>query len=165
MDPLVLSLAAVVGLALGALGGFVIPPAMAFAVRDLGARGYAIGFIVFVFLALIALSAWLNLGLRLVFPTAHRLDPNWATLVLAYDILQLAGLLYLTGGIENPFTFLLVAPVTVGDGALTATGSVVTEDVAPGALAVARARQVAKPGCATKFFEKLRALKAAKSKA
>jgi bifunctional UDP-N-acetylglucosamine pyrophosphorylase/glucosamine-1-phosphate N-acetyltransferase len=58
---------------------------------------------------------------------------------------------------------MLVAPVTVGDGAMTATGSVITEDVAPGAMAVARARQVAKPGFATKFFEKLRALKAAKS--
>jgi NNP family nitrate/nitrite transporter-like MFS transporter len=42
---------------IGALGGFVIPPAMAFAVRDLGERGYAIGFVVFIFLALIALSA------------------------------------------------------------------------------------------------------------
>src|SRR5689334_23684689 len=35
----------------------------------------------------------------------------------------------------------LVAPVTVGDGAYTAAGSVVTEDVPPGALAVARGRQ------------------------
>jgi NNP family nitrate/nitrite transporter-like MFS transporter len=44
---------------LGAFGGFVIPPVLAFAVGDLGKRGYAIGFIVFVFLALFALSmAW-----------------------------------------------------------------------------------------------------------
>jgi NNP family nitrate/nitrite transporter-like MFS transporter len=44
---------------IGAFGGFVIPPAMAFAVRDLGDRGYAIGFIVFVFLALLSLGvAW-----------------------------------------------------------------------------------------------------------
>ncbi|HVG49468.1 MAG TPA: bifunctional UDP-N-acetylglucosamine diphosphorylase/glucosamine-1-phosphate N-acetyltransferase GlmU [Rubellimicrobium sp.] len=57
---------------------------------------------------------------------------------------------------------MLVAPVTVGDGAMTASGSVITLDVAPGALALARAKQVAKPGFATKFFEKLRALKAAK---
>jgi len=58
---------------------------------------------------------------------------------------------------------MLVAPVSVGDGAMTATGSVVTEDVPAGALAVARARQVVKTGFATKFFQKLRALKAAKS--
>lgn len=45
---------------LGALGGFVIPLAMGFAVHDLGQRGYAIGFIVFVFLALFSLSmAWI----------------------------------------------------------------------------------------------------------
>jgi len=42
---------------LGALGGFVIPPMLAFAVADLGQRGYAVGFIVFVFLALMSLTA------------------------------------------------------------------------------------------------------------
>jgi bifunctional UDP-N-acetylglucosamine pyrophosphorylase/glucosamine-1-phosphate N-acetyltransferase len=36
---------------------------------------------------------------------------------------------------------MLVAPVTVGDGAYTAAGSVITEDVPPGAMGVARARQ------------------------
>jgi NNP family nitrate/nitrite transporter-like MFS transporter len=51
---------------LGAFGGFAIPPAMAFAVRDLGDRGYAIGFVVFVFLALLSLGvAWvLKYGAR-----------------------------------------------------------------------------------------------------
>ena len=57
---------------------------------------------------------------------------------------------------------MLVAPVKIGAGAMTATGSVVTEDVAPGAMAVARARQVTKAGFATKFFETLRAAKARK---
>lgn len=40
---------------LGAFGGFVIPPTLGFAVRDLGERGYSIGFITFVFLALVSL--------------------------------------------------------------------------------------------------------------
>jgi bifunctional UDP-N-acetylglucosamine pyrophosphorylase/glucosamine-1-phosphate N-acetyltransferase len=40
----------------------------------------------------------------------------------------------------------LVAPVTIGDGAYTAAGSVVTEDVPPGAIAVARGRQHNAPG-------------------
>ena len=45
---------------LGAFGGFVIPPVMAFAVHDLGSSGYAIGFITFVFLSLFSLSmAWI----------------------------------------------------------------------------------------------------------
>ncbi|WP_395665691.1 bifunctional UDP-N-acetylglucosamine diphosphorylase/glucosamine-1-phosphate N-acetyltransferase GlmU [Methylocella sp.] len=45
----------------------------------------------------------------------------------------------------------LVAPVRVGDGAYVGTGAVITEDVAPDALALARARQVEKPGWATRF--------------
>jgi bifunctional UDP-N-acetylglucosamine pyrophosphorylase / glucosamine-1-phosphate N-acetyltransferase len=40
----------------------------------------------------------------------------------------------------------LVAPVTVGDGAITAAGSVITEDVPADALAIARGRQVTKQG-------------------
>ncbi len=59
---------------------------------------------------------------------------------------------------------MLVAPVTVGDGAMTASGSVVTEDVPAEALAVARSRQVNKLGFATKFIAKLKAVKAAGTK-
>ncbi len=54
---------------------------------------------------------------------------------------------------------MLVAPVTVGDGAMTASGSVVTMDVPADALAVARARQVNKPAFVTRFMDKLRAMK------
>jgi two-component system sensor histidine kinase RegB len=64
-------------------------------------------------LLLISMSAWLNLALRLLFSASHRLDPNWATVLLGYDLLQLAGLLYLTGGLENPFAILLLGPVMV----------------------------------------------------
>jgi bifunctional UDP-N-acetylglucosamine pyrophosphorylase / glucosamine-1-phosphate N-acetyltransferase len=59
---------------------------------------------------------------------------------------------------------MLVAPVTVGDGALTASGSVITEDVPPDAVAIGRARQVTKPGLAARMFEKLNSIKAAKAK-
>ena len=54
----------------------------------------------------------------------------------------------------------LVAPVTVGDGAYVASGSVVTEDVPPGALAIARQRQVNKPDWATAYADKQKAKKA-----
>jgi two-component system sensor histidine kinase RegB len=64
-------------------------------------------------LAFIALSAWLNVFLRILYPARTRLSTALATSLLAYDVLQLAALLYLTGGVQNPFTFLLVAPVTV----------------------------------------------------
>ena len=60
---------------------------------------------------------------------------------------------------------MLVAPVSVGDDALTASGSVITDDVPAGALAVGRARQVNKPGLATRLMAKLKAIKAAKGKA
>lgn len=59
---------------------------------------------------------------------------------------------------------MLVAPVKVGDEAMTASGSVITEDVPPAALALGRAAQVNKPGLAVKLFARLRAMKAAKAK-
>ena len=49
----------------------------------------------------------------------------------------------------------LVAPVTVGDGAIVAAGSVITVDVPPDALAVARGRQENKPGRAVMIRRKL----------
>jgi two-component system sensor histidine kinase RegB len=64
-------------------------------------------------LVVISLSAWLNVALRIRYPASQRLKSVYAFLMLAYDILQLAALLYLTGGLENPFAFLLIAPVTV----------------------------------------------------
>ena len=55
---------------------------------------------------------------------------------------------------------MLVAPVNIGDGAMTASGSVITKDVAAGALAVARAKQHNKSGLATKILAMLRSKKA-----
>ncbi len=46
---------------------------------------------------------------------------------------------------------ILVAPVTIGDGALVTAGSVITENVAPDAMAFGRARQNNKPGLAATF--------------
>ncbi len=64
-------------------------------------------------LILIALSAWINVFLSIRYPARHRLSTSFAFVLLVYDVLQLAALLYLTGGIQNPFSVLLVAPVTV----------------------------------------------------
>jgi bifunctional UDP-N-acetylglucosamine pyrophosphorylase/glucosamine-1-phosphate N-acetyltransferase len=57
---------------------------------------------------------------------------------------------------------MLIAPVSVGDEAMTASGSVINKDVPPGALGISRAPQETKPGFAVKFFQRLRAAKAAK---
>ena len=64
-------------------------------------------------LAAIALSAWLNIFLSIRFRKSIRLQTSHAGMLLAYDIFQLAVLLYLTGGLENPFAFLFLVPVTI----------------------------------------------------
>ncbi|NNJ67085.1 MAG: bifunctional UDP-N-acetylglucosamine diphosphorylase/glucosamine-1-phosphate N-acetyltransferase GlmU [Boseongicola sp.] len=59
---------------------------------------------------------------------------------------------------------MLVAPVTIGNEAMTATGTIVTLDVPEGDLAIGRPRQENKPGLARRLFQKLRAAKAAVKK-
>lgn len=63
--------------------------------------------------ALIACSAWMNLLLAFRFPAAHRLTPFAAFGILIFDSLQLAGLLYMTGGLTNPFSLLMTVPVVI----------------------------------------------------
>jgi bifunctional UDP-N-acetylglucosamine pyrophosphorylase/glucosamine-1-phosphate N-acetyltransferase len=57
----------------------------------------------------------------------------------------------------------LVAPVSVGAGALVASGSVITDDVEADALALGRSRQTNKPGRARDIFARAAAAKKAKS--
>lgn len=57
---------------------------------------------------------------------------------------------------------MLVAPVTIGDDAMTASGSVITKDVPAEALALGRARQENKEGLAMKMMKRLKDLKAKK---
>lgn len=59
---------------------------------------------------------------------------------------------------------MLVAPVTIGAQAMTASGSTITEDVPDGSLAISRAKQINKPGLAVKLRARLKAIKAGKSK-
>ncbi|MEO0342273.1 MAG: bifunctional UDP-N-acetylglucosamine diphosphorylase/glucosamine-1-phosphate N-acetyltransferase GlmU [Pseudomonadota bacterium] len=56
----------------------------------------------------------------------------------------------------------LVAPITIADDALVGSGSVITQDVGPGDLAVSRAKQVTKAGWGKRFMDKLRVKKAKK---
>src|ERR1700757_248392 len=69
-------------------------------------------------LAVIALAAWLNVALRLRFRMAQRVEPDRAAWLLAFDIAELAILLFLTGGLENPFAFLFLGPVLLSATAL-----------------------------------------------
>jgi two-component system, sensor histidine kinase RegB len=69
-------------------------------------------------LAVIALAGWLNVALRVRFRMSERVTPDRAAWLLAFDIAELAILLFLTGGIENPFSFLLLGPVLLSATAL-----------------------------------------------
>ena len=61
----------------------------------------------------IAVSAALNAVLAIRYPPSHRLTNREATFYLGFDVLQLAALLYMTGGITNPFALMFVAPVVI----------------------------------------------------
>ena len=63
--------------------------------------------------ATILASAVLNVVLALRYPPSHRLANREATYYLAFDVVQLAALLYFTGGIANPFSLMFVAPVVI----------------------------------------------------
>jgi two-component system, sensor histidine kinase RegB len=69
-------------------------------------------------LAVIGLAALLNIALRIGFPHTQWLDPERAAFLLGFDIAELAALFFLTGGLENPFSFLLLGPVVISATAL-----------------------------------------------
>lgn len=70
-------------------------------------------------LATIGASALLNVYLVLRYPVPKRLSEGEATASLVYDTLQLVVLLYLTGGLHNPFSFLLLSGVIVSAAVLS----------------------------------------------
>ena len=63
--------------------------------------------------AVVAVSAASNLAGQLIFPRSRRLAEPEALLLLSFDAAQLSLLLFLTGGLNNPFALLLLAPVTI----------------------------------------------------
>jgi two-component system, sensor histidine kinase RegB len=65
-------------------------------------------------LAAIGASAWLNVILMAVFPSQHLSSPAETAGQLGFDTVQLSVLIGLTGGLQNPFLMMLLAPVTVG---------------------------------------------------
>lgn len=71
-------------------------------------------------LTIVGASAALNLALQIAFNPMHRLAPGYAAALLAANIAELAALLFLTGGLQNPFSFLFLAPVLISATALPA---------------------------------------------
>src|SRR4051794_12452072 len=84
--------------------------------------------------SIVGLSALLNLVLQIAFNPMQRLEPAYAAALLALNIVELAGLLFFTGGLQNPFSFLFLAPVLI-----SATALPVRLTIGLGALAIASA--------------------------
>lgn len=87
-------------------------------------------------LIVVGCSVVLNLGALLYHRAGTRLGETAAALYLAYDTIQLAILLYLTGGLENPFSILMLAPVTVAATALSQRPVIVLASLAVVAITV-----------------------------
>jgi two-component system, sensor histidine kinase RegB len=83
-------------------------------------------------LVIVSVAALLNLALQIAFNPMQLLEAAHAAGLLALNIIELAALLYFTGGLQNPFSFMFLAPVLI-----SATALPVRLTVALGLLAVA----------------------------
>jgi two-component system sensor histidine kinase RegB len=81
---------------------------------------------------IVGLSAVTNLALQIRFNPMQRLEPIYAAALLALNIVELGALLFFTGGLQNPFSFLFLAPVLI-----SATALPIRLTIALGVLAVA----------------------------
>src|SRR6186713_351818 len=96
------------------------------------AHGLEFEFPVIACAAVVGVSAMLNLALQIAFNPMQRLEPAYAAALLALNIVELAALLFLTGGLQNPFSFLFLGPVLI-----SATVLPIRMTVGLGLLAVA----------------------------
>jgi two-component system sensor histidine kinase RegB len=82
----------------------------------------------------VAVSVVANIVTTVVYPESRRLSEREATLMLVFDVLQLALLLYLTGGLNNPFALLMLAPVTIAATLLPVRSTVLLGGLAVGLI-------------------------------
>ena len=73
----------------------------------------------------VGLSALANIVASLFFPESKRLSELENVFMILFDLFQLAFLLFLTGGLNNPFSFLLIAPVVVSAAALKKKSTII----------------------------------------
>jgi two-component system, sensor histidine kinase RegB len=95
-------------------------------------HGLEFDFPIIACVAVVGVSALLNLALQIAFNPMQRLEPVHAAALLALNIVELAALLFLTGGLQNPFSFLFLGPVLI-----SATVLPIRMTVGLGLLAVA----------------------------
>ncbi|HUO93450.1 MAG TPA: ActS/PrrB/RegB family redox-sensitive histidine kinase [Rhizomicrobium sp.] len=96
----------------------------------------------------IAMSAALNIVLSILYPAPHRLTNREATFYLAYDIVQLAALIYLTGGIANPFALMFLAPVVIAASTLDLGNTLILAGLAFAAVSTIAVRHAPLPWAA-----------------
>ena len=77
----------------------------------------------------IGVSAMGNLTAILLFPENKRLSEFENFLMVMFDLLQLSILLYLTGGLNNPFALLLVGPVTISANVMSTRSTLIIGSV------------------------------------
>ena len=78
----------------------------------------------------ILLSATINILATLLYPENKRLSEKDIFLLLMYDLIQLSILLFLTGGLTNPFSVLVLAPVTISATALRLSSTLILGAIA-----------------------------------
>lgn len=86
--------------------------------------------------AVIGLSVLLNIWMALGVGSGRRLTDRFAAMQLGYDLLQLGALLWLTGGLQNPFSLLLLAPVSVSATTLRQSSTLILALLAVGIASV-----------------------------
>ena len=101
--------------------------------------------------ALLVLAATaLNIGLVWRLGSGARLENGAAAAILVADCVQLAGLLWLTGGLENPFAILLLAPVSVSATTLSTRATLVVASAAAALATLLTLSHMPLPGSATR---------------
>ena len=75
-----------------------------------------------------------NIALTFLYPATRRLSNRGTTLMLGFDVVQLGALLAVTGGLDNPFALLILAPVTIAASALPLRNSGVVTVLALGVI-------------------------------
>src|SRR5690606_4752321 len=82
----------------------------------------------------IAAAIITNIALTFLYPATRRLSNRGTTLMLGFDVVQLGALLAVTGGLDNPFALLILAPVTIAASALPLRNSGVVTVLALGVI-------------------------------
>ena len=97
-------------------------------------------------LAAIFLSIFLNIILEFYKFSIQRLNNLWASLSILYDLIQLSFLLFLTGGLTNPFSILILVPTTIAVTFLSKRSSIIIASVSIVMLSILSTKHLPLPG-------------------